>query len=152
MIDTTVPDPIEITRTTEYVSGWDWYPHHEYAKIQPWNADATVYKFYSVAIYDAQTHLLLNEIQDAGSIYPTYWSNVNPDLMYGFMSNGDIKTYSVSLEQVTLIDHIYFNDVDLINYDEFKLGPGEGNIDKNDHYVVFVGKIGVDIVYDLQEL
>jgi len=155
MIDTTVLDPIEITRTTKYISDWDWYPHHEYAKIQPWNADATIYKFYSVAIYDAQTHQLLNEIQDAGSIYPTYWSNTDPDIMYSFMSNGDIKTYSVSEQQVNLLDHIYYNETDLIDYDKLKLGPGEGNIDKNDHYVVLVGKTGTDldvIVYDLQEL
>jgi hypothetical protein len=154
VIDTTVPGAIEITRISRYVPEWDWYPHHEYAKIQPWNADASLYKFYSVAIYDAHTHQMLYEIQNAGSIYPTYWSNTDPDLLYGFMENGDIKTYRVSTQQVTTVDHIYYDEQTQTDYEYLKLGPGEGNMDKNDRYVAFVGKHGADldvIVYDLQQ-
>ncbi len=154
IIDNTVPDPIKITRITDYVPEWDWYPHHEYSKTQPWNADASLYKFYSTAIYDAQTHQLLYQIQDAGSIYPTYWSNTNPDLLYGFMENGDLKTYSVSQQQVRLFDHIYADETTRTDYEYFKLGPGEANIDNNDRYVAFVGKLNTDmdvIVYDLQQ-
>ena len=123
IIDDSVPDAIEITRITGYVPEWDWYPHHEYSKIQPWNADASLYKFYSVGIYDAQTHQLLQEIQDAGSIYPTYWANTNPDLLYGFMENGDIKTYTVLQQQLTLTDHIYYDETHQIDYDYFMMGP-----------------------------
>jgi len=154
VIDYSVPDPIEITRISAYVPEWDWYPHHEYSKIQPWNADASLYKFYSNAIYDAQSHQLLYEIQDAGSIYPTYWANTNPDLLYGFMLNGDIKTYSVARQEVVLRDHIYFDEANQTNYEYFKMGPGEGNFDKNDRFVAFVAKYGPDmdvIIYDLQQ-
>jgi len=151
--DNSVPDAITITRITDYVTAWNWYPHHEYAKIQPWNADATLYKFYSTAIYDAVTHQLLYEIQNAGSIYPTYWSNTNADILYGFMENGDIKTYTVSSQQVNTVGHIYLDEATQTNYDLVKMGPGEGNIDKNDHFVAFVGQHGVDmdiIIYNLQ--
>ncbi len=154
VIDNSVPSPIEITRISEYVPEWDWYPHHEYSKIQPWNANVSLYKFYSRAIYDANTHQKLYDIQDAGSIYPTYWSNTNPDLLYGFMENGDIKTYSVAQQEVVLQDHIYLDEANQIDYEYFKMGPGEGNFDKNDHYVAFVGKYGPDmdiIIYDLQQ-
>ena len=154
IVDNTLPDAIEITRISEYNSEWNWYPHHEYSKIQPWNADASLYKFYSNGIYDAQTHQLLYEIQNAGSIYPTYWANTNPDLLYGFMENGDIKTYSVSQQQVTTLDHIYYDEANQIDYEYFKMGPGEGNFDMNDKYVAFVGKHNADmdvIIYDLEQ-
>jgi len=154
VIDNSVPDPIEITRITTYLPDWDWYPHHEYSKIQPWNADASLYKFYSNMICDAQTHELLYKIQDAGSIYPTYWANTDPDLLYGFLLNGDIKTYSVAHQEVVVRDHVYYDEASQENYEYFKLGPGEGNFDKNDHYVAFVGKYGSDmdvIIYDLQQ-
>ena len=148
--DNTVPDPIIITRITSPVG--NYYPHHEYAKTQPWNADATIYKFYTVAIYDATTHQKIRDLPGS-PLYPTYWSNTNPDILYGFKENGDIKAYSISTEDISLLSHIYFDEDSQTDYDILKLGPGEGNIDKNDHYVAFVGKKGSDmdvIIYDLQ--
>lgn len=146
-IDNSVPDPIAITRITEYNANWNWYPIHEYAKIQPYNADTSVYKFYSVAIYDANTHQMIRELP-GGAIYPSYWSNTDPDIIYGFKENGAIKSYSIAADVVT--------DLDVIQgYELVTLGPGEGNIDKNDHYVAFIGKSGSDmdvIVYNLQSL
>jgi hypothetical protein len=150
--DISVPNEMTIKRITQFVPEWDWYPTHEYAKIQPWNADASIYKFYSVAIYNAQTHEIIRQLP-GGSIYPSYWSNTNADILYGFKENGDIKSYSIATEQIDLLGHIYNDDATQTDYELVKLGPGEGNIDKNDHYVAFVGKQGIDmdvIVYDLQ--
>ncbi len=144
VIDSSVPSPVKLTRITEFNTLWDWYPTHEYSKIQPWNADATVYKFYTVAIYDAITHHIIRELP--GDLYPSYWSNTNPDILYGFRENGDIKAYSVSKDTSNLLFHID-------GYELIKLGPGEGNIDKNDKYVALVGKQAADmdvIVFDLQ--
>ncbi len=148
-IDTTLPSPIRITRITDYVPDWDWYPHHEYSKIQPWNINRTYYKFYSVAVYDAETYTMLRELPGS-EIYPSYWSNTDPDLIYGFKENGDIKTYRISTDSVIFHDHI--TDSAGNDYEVVKLGPGEGNIDKYDRYVAFVGKRGQDldvIIYDL---
>lgn len=152
LIDNSVPDPVQITRITEYNTQWDWYPTHEYAKIQPWNANATIYKFYSVAIYDARTFQLIRTLPGS-EIYPSYWSNTDPDILYGFKENGDLKIYHVQMDSVELIDHIYFDSANHVDYDIFKLGPGEGNIDRFDRFVAFAAKKQTDlyvIVYDLQ--
>jgi hypothetical protein len=146
-LDNSVSDPISMVRITEFVPSWNWYPTHEYAKIQPWNADATIYKFYSVAIYNSDTHQMIRELPGS-QLYPSYWSNTDADLLYGFQEDGSIKSYSVLTDNVTLLDQIQ-------GYEKVVLGPGEGNIDKYDHYVAFVGKSGSDmdvIIYDLQNL
>ena len=145
--DTSVSDAITIKRITKYNSKCDWYPTHDYAKIQPWNSDASLYKIRAVAIYDAITHQKYRDLP-GGQIYPVYWSNTNSDLMYSFREDGAIKTYTVSTDSVQTI----FN---LTGYDIVKLGPGEGNIDKNDHYVVLIGKRGLDmdvIIFNLQTI
>ncbi|HFS67972.1 MAG TPA: T9SS type A sorting domain-containing protein [Flavobacteriia bacterium] len=146
-IDNSVPDPISMVRITEFVPNWNWYPTHEYAKIQPWNADESVYKFYSVAIYDADTHQIIRQLPGS-QIYPSYWSNTDADVLYGFQEDGSIISYSVANDVVTSLDQIQ-------GYEKVVLGPGEGNIDKYDHHVAFIGKAGTNmdvIVYDLQNL
>ncbi len=145
LIDTTLPDPISITRITRFNTKWNWYPIHEYAKIQPWNADASLYKFYSVALYDAQTHLLYRKLPGS-SIYPSYWSNKDPDILYGIKENGEIRTYSISRDTIETL-------LSIEGYEMVKLGPGEGNIDQYDHFVALIGKKGVDLdvlIIDLQ--
>ncbi len=143
-LDDTTTDT-EIKRITQPDAAYgSEYPTHSYSKNQPWNANATSYKFYSVAVYDAETHA--KTLTLPGNLYETFWSNTNPDLMYSFREAGEIKTYTISTGQQTTL-------YTLAGYDRVKLGPGEGNIDKNDHYVALVGKRGVDldvIVFDLQ--
>jgi len=146
IIDTSVPVEMLIERITQYNPTWNWYPVHDYAKIQPWNADASIYKFSAVAIYDANTHQKIRNLP-GGQIYPCYWSNTNPDLMYSFRESGYIRTYSVSLD--TVIDM----NTSIQGYNIVKLGPGEGNIDNHDKYVALIGKRGSDmdvIIFDLQ--
>jgi len=145
--DNTVPETIYMVKITEFVPSWNWYPTHEYAKSQPWNADSSVYKFYSVAIYNENTHQM-KRLLPGSQIYPSYWSNTDADLLYGFQEDGSIKSYSISNDVVTSLDQIQ-------GYEIIKLGPGEGNIDKYDHFVAFVGKSGADmdvIIYNLQNL
>ncbi len=146
VMDNSVPTPIEITRITEYQAQWDWYPTHEYAKTQVWNADQTKYKMTSWKVYNAITY---TEVQELSGMYPSYWSNTNPDLIWSFRENGDIKKYTVSTNTTQTVANIP-------GYEVIKLGPGEGNIDKNDHYVALVGKKAngdLDIiVFDLQTL
>ena len=146
VIDNSVPTPIKITRITEYQAQWDWYPIHEYAKTQVWNADQTKYKMMSWKIYNATTYA---EEQELSGMYPSYWSNTNPDLIWSFRENGDIKKHIVSTNTTQTVANIP-------GYEIIKLGPGEGNIDKNDHYVALVGKKAngdLDvIVFDLQTL
>ena len=144
--DASVPDAISIKRITQYEPNWDWYPVHDYAKIQPWNADASIYRFAAVAIYDASTYQMIRALPGS-QIYPCYWSNTNPDLLYSFRESGYIRTYAVSTNTVSDMN------TDIQGYDIVKLGPGEGNIDKNDKYVALIGKRGSDmdvIVFDLQ--
>jgi len=137
VIDNSVSNPIKITRVTEAINYIDgngdpqiWYPTHEYAKTQVWNADQTKYKIASWKVYDANTY---QEIHQLSSMYPSYWSNINPDLIWSFRENGDIKKYTVSTNTTQIVANIP-------GYEVIKLGPGEGNIDKTDNYVALVGK------------
>ncbi len=157
VVDNSVPDPIQITRITEVYNYIDsngnpqvWYPTHEYAKTQVWNADQTLYKIRSWKVYDATTY---QEVQDiwVSSLYPAYWSNVNPDIIWSFKENGDIKKHFISTNTTQLVGTVTNSSGN--SYEYVKLGPGEGNMDKNDHYVALVGKDGSDmdvIIYDLQ--
>ena len=159
VVDNSEPEPIQITRITEayhYVDGNGdpqiWYPTHEYSKTQVWNANQTLYKILSWKVYDANTYQEVQYISDA-SLYPCYWSNTNPDLIWSFKENGDIKKHFVSTNTTQTVGTI--TNAAGNAYEYVKLGPGEGNIDKNDHYVALVGKDGLDmdvIIYDLQNL
>ena len=157
--DNTVPSPIQITRITDVYNYVDvngnpqvWYPTHEYAKTQVWNADQTLYKILTWKVYNASTYQEVQNISGL-SLYPCYWSNTNPDLIWSFNENGDVKKHFVSTNTTQTVGTI---TTQLGNaYQYVKLGPGEGNIDKNDHYVALVGKEGLDmdvIIYDLQNL
>ncbi len=122
-----------------------YYPTQSYSKNQPWNADATMYKFYTVAVYNAATHNIIRELP--GNLYESFWSNTDPDLLYGFTPDGAIRTYRISTAQT---DDLY----QLTGYDTVRLGPGEGNIDIHDKFVALAGKRGTDfdvIVFDLQK-
>lgn len=154
VIDNSLPDAIQITRITEaynYIDGDGnpqvWYPTHEYAKTQVWNADQTLFRLRSWKILDATTFQELQSL--SGNIYPSYWSNTNPDLIWNFNENGDVKKHFISTNTTTTVANI-------AGYEFVQLGPGEGNIDKNDHYVALVGKkINGDldvIIFDLQTL
>ncbi len=159
VLDNSVPDPIQITRITEVYNYNDgngnpqvWYPTHEYSKTQVWNANQTLYKIRSWKVYDADTY---QEVQNIGasSLYPAYWSNVNPDLIWSFKENGEITKHFVSTNTTQVVGNI--TNASGNSYEYVKLGPGEGNMDKNDHYVALVGKDGLDmdvIIYDLQNL
>ena len=137
VIDNSVPSSIEITRVTDVYNYIDnngapqvWYPTHEYSKIQVWNANQTKYKIASWKVYDAITY---QEVQSLSNMYPSYWSNVNADVIWSFKENGDVKKHNVSTNTTQTVANIS-------GYEVIKLGPGEGNFDKNDHYVALVGK------------
>ncbi len=133
-----------VRRISRYETAWDWYPHHEYSKTQPWNVDQSLYRFYTVAVFDAVTHRVVRELP--GDLYPTTWSNTDPDLLFSFRDDGTIQTYRVSSGEREVLGSI-------AGYDRIALGPGEGNIDIHDHFVALVGKQGTDldvIVWDLQ--
>ncbi len=103
----------------------------------------TLYKFYSVAIYDAHTYQMVREPE---GIYYSLWSNTDPDLIYSFREDGVIQAYRVSENALDTI-HI------LNGFDMVKVGPGEGNIDMNDRFVALTCKRDTDLViviFDLQ--
>ena len=124
---------------------------HSYPKRQPWNIDETKYKLRTVAIYDAETHAVLKNLSGL-DLYESVWSNTDPNLIYGFNSDGKIKLYHVDTGVTELLHN--FNGSSKI-YKTVKLGPGEGNVDIHDKYVAFVGesKDSKDVtilIFDLQ--
>ncbi len=72
-----------IRRITDPQPG-EWVPHHDYAKTQAFNADGTLYRFSSVAVYDARS---LERIIDLPNLYRALWSNTDPDVLFGFKQN-----------------------------------------------------------------
>ncbi len=151
--DYSVPGPMQITRVTEpfyYIDGNGnqqvWYPTHSYSKVQVWNADQTLFKIRAWKLYDATDY---QEVQSLSGMYPAYWSNTNPDLLWSFRQNGDVKKHFVSTDVTQTVANIP-------GYELIQLGPGEGNIDKNDHYVALAGKKAngdMDVIlFDLQTL
>jgi len=156
VIDNSVPNPIKITRLTEVVNYEDnagnpkvWYPTHDYAKTQFWNADETLFRISSWKVFDATTYQEVQKL--SGEIYPSYWSNSNPDLIWSFNENGDVKKYDITTNYPENVETV----ANIPGYEFVKLGPGEGNIDNKDHYVALVGKKAngdLDvIIFDLQE-
>ena len=144
IIDTTTQTKIK--RITQLDPLYGGYPTHSYSKNQPWNADATLYKFYTVAVHNAESGQLVKKIAGLG-LYESFWSNTDPDLLYSFTVEGAIQTYRLSSEKREVL-------FTLAGYDKVRLGPGEGNIDIYDQYVALVGKKGEDldvIVFDLQK-
>lgn len=167
MVNASFPDDLIIKRITKYnTQNVEFpYPLPIYAKSQPWNADASYYILYdgkdpvggegdldyinNASIYNAKTHEFSHRIPD--DVKSPVWSNTNKDLIYSFGINGKIRTYKVSTREVKVV--YSFPEYDTINNRLF-LGPGEGNIDKNDHYVALVGNRGGKdmevIIFDLK--
>ncbi len=146
IIDTTTSTRIKRITQPDAAHYGSEPPTHSYSKNQPWNADATLYKFYTVAVYNGETHELVQELP-GGDLYESFWSNTNPDLLYSFRTDGTIRSYTISTEQTK---DLY----QLSGYDTVRLGPGEGNIDIHDKFVALAGKRGTDfdvIVFDLQK-
>ena len=124
---------------------------HSYAKKQPWNIDGTKYKLRSVAVYDANTHAFYKTLGGL-DIYESFWSNTDPDIVYGFTVEGKIRRYNIETEVLELLYDL--NGVSQV-YEIVKPGPGEANIDISDKYVALVGHVKNTthlriIVFDLQ--
>jgi len=135
-----------IRRITDPQPG-EWVPHHDYAKTQAFNADGTLYRFSSVAVYDARS---LERIIDLPNLYRALWSNTDPDVLFGFKQNErQVWRYRLSTGVTEVV-------IDLSEDPECEymdLGPGEGNIDAADRYAALVCRSGADLLvlsFDLQ--
>ncbi len=124
---------------------------HAYSKSQPWNIDGTKYKLRTEAIYDAETHVVLKKISGL-DLYRSFWSNTDPNLIYGFLRNGKIKLYHVDTDVTELL---YDLNGDSLAFQSVRVGPGEGNIDNHDKYIALVGHVNNStdltiVIFDLQ--
>ncbi len=145
--------------------------HHPYPKTQAWNSDMTMLRM-NYRLYDANTLQELpitsgtNSLSDLyainGALSEMKWSHLNPNVFFGVYLNGNSQGefWQATIDRNT--NSIDFNNGLLHqfsasgggSYDRFTLGKYEGNIDFNDHYVVFAArKTGANfltaIVYDL---
>ncbi len=133
-----VMDPITGNRITRITDGPDicWtggFPKHDYSKAQPWNADQSMYRYSSVAIYDATSY---QPIRCLPNLYVAKWSHLDPNIIYSFKPNQRrILRYNTETEVTEEI-------VDLSNEcDYMALGPGEGNIDIHDKRVALACRV-----------
>lgn len=136
IIDSTLPSPVRIYRLTRYNREWDWYPTHDYAKIQPWNADGSLIKFSSALLYDARTGNILRSLP--GDLWESRWAHTDPELIYSFRPDGTVKKYWPRRDST----HILLR---LTGYESVRLGPGEGNTSWDDRRVSLIGKSGTDM-------
>ncbi|HFC53079.1 MAG TPA: hypothetical protein ENJ43_01445, partial [Gammaproteobacteria bacterium] len=129
-----VLDPVSNTYITRIGEATDrcWknftgYPRHDYSKIQPWNADQTMYRYSAVAIYDAASY---KPIRCLPNLYVARWSHEDPHIIYAFKpGERRILRYHTETEQVDEI-------MDLSSEcDYMALGPGESNMDNYDERV-----------------
>jgi len=135
-----------IRRITDPQAG-EWVPHHDYAKTQAFNADGSLYRFSSVAVYDAHS---LDRVLDLPNLYRALWSNTDPDILFGFKQHErQVRRYHLS-SGITEVILDLSEDPDCEYMD---LGPGEGNLDIEDRYVALVCRSGDDLhvlSFDLQ--
>ena len=128
------------------------YPRHEYSKVQPWNADQTMYRFYAVAIYDAHSY---QPIRCLPNLHVARWSHVDPHVIYAFKPNQRrILRYDTETQ---LTEEV----LDLSGEcDHMVLGPGEGNMDIRDRRVALACRVDTNdaensdlkiVVVDLQD-
>ena len=144
LTDSTLPTPMTLFRITRYNDDWQWYPVHDYAKVQAWNSDMSRFKYSSALLYDAATGNIIRNLP--GDLWESRWSHTDPNLIYSFRTDGTVKKYYVAQDSTAVILH-------LTAYETVRLGPGEGNTDWQDHHVALVGKSGQDmdvITLDLQ--
>lgn len=134
--DSSVPGEIVIFRLSRYNAEWDWYPVHDYAKIQPWNADASLIKFASALLYDARTGNIIRNLP--GDLWESRWSHTDPDLLYSVRPDGTVKKFFLHNDSTSVILHVN-------GYESLRLGPGEGNFSADDQRVSVIGKNGNDM-------
>ncbi|GEM_PF-2335185 len=127
---------ITIRRISDYSPEWDWYPHHEYAKVQPWNADMSLYRFYSMAIYDTSTCDMVMELPD---LHPIRWSNADPNVLYGFKEDGTIIRFDIATQEMDTL-------ITITGFERVEPGPGEGNLDIHDRRMALAAKRDTDMV------
>ena len=154
-----VIDPVTDTRITRITAATDecWQgfagnPIHDYSKVQPWNADQTIYRFSAVAIYDATSY---QPIRCLPNLYVARWSHLDPHIIYAFKPNQRriLRHDTETAETEELLD---LSD----ECDYMALGPGEGNIDIHDRRVALACRVEGDdpqqsdlaiMVVDLQQ-
>ncbi len=129
----------------------NYHPVHQYPKNQSFNSDETYIRINHTLI-DAHTFHIVKDI--TGHVWERKWSNLDPNIIYGMQKHSD--RFSFVKQDISA----GYNVVDLISfplsiYDEMYIGPWEGNIDKNDRYVVLSARKKnqsylTAIVYDIQ--
>lgn len=120
---------------------------HSYSKNQPWNANESYlllnYK-YPAALLDARTYRFIRWVRQPSQ---SVWSNVNPSLMYGIVSNTNrFVRLNINQGKAYTVLHKF------TEYDRISFGEWEGNLSNNDRYAALVGlKAGkLDfLIYDL---
>ena len=118
---------------------------HNYASNAVWNVDGTLLKLnISPARILNDSDYSVAYIRDIP--YEARWSNTNPNLIYG-ITNGN----QFIVQDVTINTNTVLRAFD--NYSNLTIGDGEGNLDRNDAYVCFIGTKDKDkdiIVYSIK--
>jgi len=130
----------------------------DYPKTQAWNADMSLIRV-DYKLYDADILVESDLTKDKHGYnmlcspgYEFKWSNVDPKAFYavqttGLFIKGRIDNDTIHCDNVVED----FSDA----YEIVRIGQGEGNIDKNDKYVLFTVKKKNDdkmyiLLYDIQ--
>jgi hypothetical protein len=150
----------KITRLSDYNTHWGSL---SYPKTQDWNQNMN-FIILNYKVIDTSDWHSLGLID--GQFFDYRWSSVDPRVLYGLkhLYNDDDEVGGFEddfvFKKMTINPDSTFHYDDLItfshnDYEWIYTGPGEGNIDFNDKYVVFAAKkIGEDyltaILYDIE--
>jgi hypothetical protein len=118
---------------------------HNYASNAVWNSDGSLLKLnISPARILRDSDYSVAYIRDIP--YEARWANTNPNLMYGITNGNQFIVHDVVNNSNTLL-HTFEK------YSNLTIGDGEGNQDRNDQYISFIGTKGIEkdiIVYNIK--
>lgn len=100
---------------------------HQYAKTQAWNADMSLIHLGTVFFLNADDYTIHKTITSA-SLIDSRWSNTDPNIIY-YGEGENFMRMNVHTEETELLHHFP-------GYQYVTIGPWEGNITKDDKYVV----------------
>lgn len=123
---------------------------HHYSKDEPWNSDdSLIFIMAGNTLLDDATYQIVGHVTASGELR---WANTKPLVMW----NVDIN--AKSLNEITVHPGTPYTTTSKTlatfpSFDKLYMGPWEGNVDDDDHYIAMLGETGstaTAIVWDLK--
>jgi len=140
---------------------------HPYPKQgSAWNSDGSIirmqYRLYDAVTFEELAATSVLDVHQANAKLGSpksgsaglRWSKTNPNLMYLLNGDGVFKKLTINTEKIDIAENTLI-DIGALGYERADIGPGEGNLDFDDKFIVFSAKKSDDdkvyaILYNLE--